>query len=162
MPVATSATYSQEDIQQILQIAFSRQVETGDFSREQLLEIAAELGISAQLLQSAEQEWLQQQGWQHKRQDFDRYRQHQLRKSGIKYLIVNSFLLILNGLTGFGFPWAVYVLIFWGMGLSLHVWNVFGSKGEDYEQAFQQWYRRHQFRHFVNGWAGKLGRLLSA
>lgn len=162
MPAATSATYSQEDIQHILQIALSRQVETGEFSREQLLEIATELGISAQLLQLAEQEWQQQQSLKRKRQDFDLYRQQQLRKSGIKYLIVNGFLLILNSLTGLGFPWAVYVLVIWGLSLSLQAWNVYSSKGEDYERAFQQWYRRHQLRHFVSGWAGKLGKLLSA
>jgi len=38
-------SYHQEDIQQILNIAIARQVHKGEFSREQLLEIAAELEI---------------------------------------------------------------------------------------------------------------------
>ncbi|MBW4551234.1 MAG: 2TM domain-containing protein [Aphanocapsa sp. GSE-SYN-MK-11-07L] len=158
----TSGAYSQEDIQQILHIAIVQQVDTGEFSREQLLEIAAELGISPQLLQIAEQEWQQQQSLQRQRQDFDAYRQHQLRQSGIKFLIVNSFLVSLNILMGFGFPWSVYVLLCWGLGLSLKTWKVYASRGEDYERAFQQWYRRHQLRHFVSGWVGKIGRLLNA
>ncbi len=157
-----SGAYTQEDIQQILHIAIAQQVDTGEFSREQLLEIAAELGISPQLLQIAEQEWQQQQSLQRQRQDFDTYRRHYLRQSGIKYLIVNSFLVGLNALMGFSTPWSLYVLLFWGLGLSLKTWKVYASRGEDYERAFQQWYRRHQLRHFVNGWVGKIGKLLSA
>ena len=50
--------YQQEDIQQILNLAIARQGDGEEFSREHLVEIAAELGISPDTLLEAEQEWL--------------------------------------------------------------------------------------------------------
>src|SRR4028118_1350821 len=85
-------SYHQEDIQQILNLAIARQASGGEFSHEQLVEIAVELGISAETLQEAEQEWLVQQKDGQKRQEFNSYRRSKLQKRFGKYAIVNSFL----------------------------------------------------------------------
>ena len=146
----TSRSYHQEDIQQILQIAIARQVHEGEFSREQLLEIAAELEISPACLQVAEQEWLAQQGLLQKRQAFNTYRRGKLRKRFGNYVIVNSFLLLLNLASAGALSWSLYVVLFWGLGLGLSTWNTYQNKGEDYERAFQKWYRQHQLKQSVN------------
>lgn len=143
-------TYHQEDIQQILQIAIARQAYLGEFTREQLLEIAAELEISPESLQAAEQEWLTQQTDIQKRLDFNKFRRRRLQKRLGRYGIVNSFFVLLN-LVGSGeLSWSLYILLFWGLFLGLDVWNNFHPHGEEYEIAFQRWYRQRQIKHSIN------------
>ncbi|HEY9729347.1 MAG TPA: 2TM domain-containing protein [Chroococcales cyanobacterium] len=137
-------SYHQEDIQQILNIAIARQSDGGELSREQLMEIADELGISAENLLEAEQEWLIQQDQRQKHREFNLYRHSQLKKRFGKYLIVNSFLVGLNVLTTGELSWSLYILLFWGLGLGLNAWNTYQLEGEEYERAFQTWYRKHQ------------------
>ncbi|HBB32035.1 MAG TPA: hypothetical protein DDZ80_08050 [Cyanobacteria bacterium UBA8803] len=137
-------SYRQEDIQQILNLAIAHQANSSEFSHDQLVEIAAELGISAEKLQDAEQEWLlKQQEWQ-KRHEFDSYRRHKLRQQMGKYLIVNSFLGLINLISIGYLSWSLYILLFWGLGLGLRAWNTYQLKGDEYEQAFQKWYRKQQ------------------
>jgi len=143
-------SYHQEDIQQILNIAIARQVHKGEFSREQLLEIAAELEISPECLQAAERDWLVQQSDIQKRQEFNVYRRGKLQKRFGNYLIVNSFLVLLN-LVGAGeLSWSLYILLFSGLGLGFDTWNTYLYDGEDYERAFQKWHRNHQLKQSVN------------
>lgn len=153
MSVAESRTthlYSQEDIQQILQIAIARQASEGEFSREQLFEIAAELDISPECLQAAEWDWIAQQGQLQKRQAFNTYRQRRLKRHLSKYLIVNSFLVTLNVVSTNNLSWSVYVLLGWGLILTLQAWNTHQSQGEEYEKAFRKWHRKHQLRQSLN------------
>lgn len=157
-------SYQQEDIQQILNIAITRQSNGGEFSREQLIEIADELGISAETLLEAEQEWLIQQEQRQKHREFNLYRHSQLKKRFGKYLIVNSFLVGLNVLTAGGLSWSLYILLFWGLGLGLNAWNTYQLEGEEYERAFQTWYRKHQLSQIarslysrVNTWIKSVG-----
>jgi hypothetical protein len=143
-------SYHQEDIQQILQIAIARQAHEGEFSREQLLEIAAELEISPECLQAAEREWLFQQADVQKRQEFHIYRRRKLQKRFGNYAIVNSFLVLLNLVSAGDLSWSLYVMLFWGLGLGLDTWNTYQYKGEEYERAFQKWHRQHQLKQSVN------------
>lgn len=143
-------SYHQEDIQQILQIAITRQVHEGEFSREQLLEIAAELEISPECLQVAESEWLAQQGEVQKRQAFNIYRRGKLQKRLGNYAIVNSFLLLLNLAIAGELTWSLYVLLLWGLGLGLNTWNTYQHRGEDYERAFQKWHRQQRLKQSMN------------
>jgi hypothetical protein len=137
-------SYQQEDIQQILNLAIARQASSGEFSREQLEEIATELGISTQTLREAEQEWLVKQGSQQQRQEFNLYRRRQLQQRGAKFLIFNSFLVGLNFISAGVLSWSLYILLFWGLGLALNTWNTLQMQGEEYEQAFQRWNRKQQ------------------
>jgi len=143
-------SYHQEDIQQILQIAIARQAYEGEFSRAQLLEIAAELEISPDCLQIAEQEWLSQQGKLQQRQAFNTYRRSKFKQHFGNYVIVNSFLVPLDLVSTHHLSWSLYVLLLWGLGLGLDAWNTFQSEGEEYERAFQKWYRKHQLRQSIN------------
>lgn len=151
-----SRSYQQEDIQQILNLAIARQANDGEFTRDQLVEIASELGISTATLQEAEQEWLVQQKEGLKRQEFNRYRRARLQKSVGKYMIVNSFFVGLNFLTAGEVSWSLYILLFWGLGLGLNTWNTFQLQGEEYEKAFRRWYRKHQIAESItsriNNW----------
>lgn len=144
--------YSQEDVQQILQLAIARQADDNkEFSHEVLLEIAAELDIPLETLKLAEDDWVAKQGEIQHRQAFNVYRKRRFKKRAGNYAIVNTFLLSMDFITGGGISWSLYVVLFWGMFVGLDGWNTFQTKGEDYEAAFQRWYRKHQLkRSFTN------------
>lgn len=141
-----SLAYRQEDIQQILQLAIACQAYEGEFSHEQLVEIAAELEISPECLQAAERDWLKQNLVQQKRQAFDQYRWGKLKQKIGKYLIVNTFLVAINLVSAATLSWSLYVLLGWGLWLALQAWKTFPPRGEAYEQAFQRWERKHQLK----------------
>jgi hypothetical protein len=157
-----SRSYHQEDIQQILNLAIARQSDGGELSREQLIEIAGELGISTEILLQAEQDWLLQQQERQKHRDFNLYRQSQLKRRFGKYLIVNLFLVCLNLLTQGQLSWSLYILLFWGFGLSLNAWNTYQLQGEDYERSFQRWYRKHQLTQVAQSLYSRINTWLKA
>lgn len=154
MAVETKTThyYSQEDVQQILQLAIARQADekNKEFSYEQLCEIAAELEISPSALQQAEREWLVQQGEMQQRLAFNTYRRGKFKRGLGKYAIVNSVLLLVDLLSGGSLSWSLYVVLFWGLAVGLDGWKAYQTEGEDYEAAFQRWYRKHQVKQLFN------------
>ncbi len=143
--------YTQEDVQQILQLAITRQVDNNDqeFSYQQILEIATELQISPDTLQQAERDWLTKQSEVEQRKAFNLYRQSKLKKRLGNYAIINIFFLAMDSISG-GLSWSLYILIACGLLISLDIWNTFQTKGEDYEIAFQNWNRNHQIKKTIN------------
>ncbi len=151
-------SYSQEDVQQILNLALAQHPTSGtELSYAQLLEIADELGIPAEALKGAENKWLTYQGASEKRQEFDLYRRSKLDDKLGKYVITNTCLVALNFLTGFGVPWSLYVLIFWGMGVGLDAWKFFYQRqGQAYDKSFQSWERKQKIHKSITSVIDKL------
>lgn len=112
-------TYSSDDVQKILQLAMARKQEEF-FSKEQMSEMASELGISGELLKSAEQEWLTQAQVRKEQQTRREIKRRGFRAHLISYLAVNTFLIVLNLATTPGDFWAIYPLAGWGLGLFMH------------------------------------------
>ena len=144
-------SYSQEDVQQILQLAIARQVDDNDqeFSYQQILEIATELQISPDILQQAERDWLGKQNEVEQRKAFNLYRQSKFKKRLGNYAIINIFFIGMDLISG-GISWSLYILLACGLAISLDIWNTFQTKGEDYEIAFQRWNRNHQIKQTIN------------
>lgn len=111
--------YRSEDVQRILQLAMAHQQEE-EFSQEQLLEMASELDISPNTLQGAEQEWLAQRKETQEQQTLKTRRRREFRAHLIPYVAVNTSLVLLNLITCPTYFWAVYPLMGWGLGLTLH------------------------------------------
>ncbi|HEY9301935.1 MAG TPA: 2TM domain-containing protein, partial [Phormidium sp.] len=112
--------------------------------------------IDLQTLELAESEWLARQGEERKRQEFNLYRRSRFKKHFGRYAITNSFLMLFNFVAVGHLTWSLYLVLLWGLGLGLNAWNTFQSDGEEYERAFQQWYRRYQFKETVNSFFDKL------
>ncbi|MDZ8183490.1 MAG: 2TM domain-containing protein [Nostoc sp. ChiSLP02] len=157
-------SYSQEDVQQILNLAIARQANDKDteFSYEQLLEIAAELEISPESLKLAERDWIMQQSQVQQRRAFDTYRKRMLQKRLGNYAIFNSFLILVDLIAGGGISWSVYILLFCGLPVGLDIWNTFQIKGEEYEMAFQRWNRKHQIKKTISTVLNKWFKALQA
>ncbi|VEP15405.1 conserved hypothetical protein [Hyella patelloides LEGE 07179] len=108
-------TYSNEEVQQILREA--TMIQKDDYiSPEQLQEIAAEVGISAETLQKAEKAWLEQQKASHKQA---KKRKEFIRFHLIPYLAVSIFLVLLNLATTPRDFWSVYPILGWGLGVTI-------------------------------------------
>jgi hypothetical protein len=145
-------SYSQEEVQQILQLAIARQTDDRDqeFSYQQIMEIAAELQISPEAVKQAEFDWIAQQNEVQQRKAFDLYRQGKFKKRLGNYAIINSFFILIDLLGGATLSWSLYILVFCGLAIVLDIWNTFQSKGEEYEIAFQKWNRKHQIKQTIN------------
>ncbi|MBD2243750.1 2TM domain-containing protein [Nostoc sp. FACHB-888] len=131
-------TYDSEDVQKILQIALTRRQE-GEFSREQLIEMASELGISSDILEKTEKNWLIQQEEERSKRTFNAFRRRAFGTHFVSFIAVNLFLILLNLITSPSYFWVIFPILGWGLGLFFHWWSVYQSKSEDYEIAFQKW-----------------------
>ncbi|HHP7245265.1 MAG TPA: 2TM domain-containing protein [Elainellaceae cyanobacterium] len=151
-------SYSQEDVQEILELAIARQVRKGDvLSRGQLFEIADEMGIPVRELEIAEREWLQGEG--RDRVEFNRYRRINFRQHVVKYLIVNGFLVLIDLVTFGDGAWALsfslYIALIWGLFLTLDGWRTYQTEGRAYENAFQRWRRQRWLKRSVGGFLNR-------
>ncbi|NJL02956.1 MAG: hypothetical protein HC838_17140 [Spirulinaceae cyanobacterium RM2_2_10] len=145
----SSTTYQQDDIHEILELAIARQPYEGEFSRAQLLEIAAELDISPEQITQAEQEWVIRKQVDRDRQVFDRQRLSQFRHEAGRAAIMSGFIVLLSIAI---WPKLLYLCIFTGCSVALKAWQTF-HKGDAYERAFQNWQRRRQLHSTVtNVW----------
>jgi hypothetical protein len=109
--------YSTEEVQQILVQAMGQNQQEG-FSRSQLEDMATDLGISAEALTWAEEnfEEVAQSAESVSMQSLQRHRFLQQLRT---YAVVNAFLLALNFSLSGTITWAIYPLLGWGMGLLL-------------------------------------------
>lgn len=146
-------SYSHEDIQQILQLAIAKHHTEEELTRQQLWEIAAELDINNATIQAAERDWLEHKEIDRQRRAFDLHRRQQFKHKLTKYAIVNAFLVSLNLITAGTISWSLFVLLFWGLGVTLSGWKAYQSQGEEYERAFQRWAFQNEVRQTVaNVW----------
>ena len=149
-------SYTQEQVQQILNVAIAQQTYEGEFSRQQLFEIADELGIPPQCLTAAEQSWLQHHAESQARLTFDLHRRGELRHKAERFGLVSSCLLLLNVLTGFASPWCLFVIGPLALKLGFDTWTVYYPDEASYERAFRKWSRKRHLSAFVNRWWSRL------
>jgi 2TM domain len=116
--------YTSEDVQNILKLAMARSQEDS-FSQQQLEEMATELGINADVLKYAQQEWVVQNKISHQRQEILKRRKRGFMAHLIPYIAVNTFLIILNLVTTPKICWAIYPIAGWGLGLFFHGWAAY-------------------------------------
>ena len=119
-------TYNSEEMQQILEVAF-RQKQKGEYTREQIIEIASELGVSSESLQAAEQEWLKNNVEVKKEQMSNSQQRKDFKSHLFAFLAINGFLVLLNLVVSPGYFWAIYPILGWGLGLLLHGIKVYIS-----------------------------------
>ena len=143
-------SYSQEDLQQILNIAIARHHTDEQLSRQQLWEIASELDISNAIIQAAEKDWLEQKLVDRQRHAFNLYRRQKFKQKLTKFAIVNIFLVSLNVIAVGSLSWSLYILLFWGLGIALNGWKAYQTQGEEYDRAFQRWSFQNEVKQTVS------------
>jgi len=139
-------SYSEQEVQQILQFAISKQSYQGGFNRQQLLEMAKELDISPETLEQAEKDYWETQVLTQQRQAFDKARWNKCKQHAGTYVIVNAFLMTLNFVINNTISWSLFPLLGWGVGLAFDFWECYTLEGEDYEDEFQKWLNKQEKR----------------
>ena len=145
-----SESYSHEDVQQILQLAIAKKPIDGDVSRVQLLEMADELGISLENLDSAEKQWLDKQDELKERQQFETFRRKTFKQNFIRYVIVNVFVISLDLVLFRSANFGLTIALLWGLILALNTWKAYEMDSEDYENAFGKWRLKKQIGKSIN------------
>jgi hypothetical protein len=149
-------TYLQEDIQEILHIAICRKQDNEEMTRQDLLDIAKDLGISPRDLELAEQQWNLQKQEADEKLVFNAYRQNRLKQNLIQFGIVNSFLILINLVIWHGIGFAAFVFLTWGLFLTLRAWKTYQLEGEDYEAAFKAWKLKKNVGKSINAFTDKV------
>ena len=148
--------YASEDAQQILQIAIAKETESGDLTRIQLAEIAAELNIAPETLWSAEREWISLQSESAQQQLFNQQRRQEFRGHLVQFGIVVGFLLLL----GIKFSWILSAGIFaglvWAIPLTLQGMKAYSSSGYRYQKDFEKWSRKRKVKQSVKSLFNRL------
>jgi hypothetical protein len=119
-------TYNSEEMQQILEVAFKRK-QQGEYTREQIIEIASELGVSSESLQAAEQEWLKNNVKVKKEKMSHSQQRKEFKSHLFAFMAINGFLVLLNLGVSPGYFWAIYPILGWSLGLLLHGIKVYTS-----------------------------------
>ncbi len=112
-------TYSSDEVQKILQLAMTSKQEES-FSEKQLSEMATELGISPELLKTAQQEYFIQTKASKEKEARRKTMRGGFKAHLISFLAVNAFLVVLNLTTTPRDFWAIYPISGWGLGLFMH------------------------------------------
>ncbi|MEO1399991.1 MAG: 2TM domain-containing protein [Cyanobacteria bacterium J06635_1] len=126
-----SPTYSHEEVEQILRQA-SQIDQTSGISRDQLFDMAAELGLSVEVIQTAEGQWLNQQAELKLKAEQRSRRRTAFQAHLIPYLFVNVLLVMINLSTTPHDFWSIYPILGWGLGLALHGVHIFRVAQKDH------------------------------
>ncbi|MEY3299330.1 MAG: hypothetical protein RLZZ597_2590 [Cyanobacteriota bacterium] len=142
----------------------ARQTDSGELSRAQLLEIAEELGISAEVLAEAEREWDVKKYEIADQRQFDRERKQRFKHGLSQFCFFIGFLVVIllltSGAVGFGLASMTHFLanVFlyllgapWGLKLAWDWWRIYRPNEYSYTKEFQRWRRKQQMRRAVGG-----------
>lgn len=145
--------YSEEAARDILKRAVDMQVQERDFTETQLREMAEELGISETVLARAQQSWLAERETTEVRsatiaeqRAFEAEQRSDLQTHIGVFVLVNTFLFLLNLLTGPGTWWFIYPFLSWGLGLAIHVWTHRLKMQNLDEEEFLKWRAKRQIK----------------
>lgn len=129
-------TYTEQEAEDILRAA-TRQ-SGGSVSRDRLLQMAEELGISIESLSQAEYQVKTQGAELRDRKEFEGQKRASFLTHLGTYLTVNIGLLLLNVVTSGHISWALFPMLGWGIGLGAHFVSTI-IHGADFEREFERW-----------------------
>jgi hypothetical protein len=141
--------YSEDEAQQILQIAAKKSLSDG-MSRDELVRAAAELGISESEILKAEHEvqsqrdelMRQQEEFQLKK-EFRIYRRRRVLDKIWSFVSANSLFVFIWFFTGMGYFWPIWVFGFWGVTLIGGILQELLNPAET-ERLYAKWLARKQ------------------
>jgi hypothetical protein len=84
-------TYSEEQVDQILRYALAKRTNGQNLTKQQIYEIASDMGVSEADFLASVQEWQSTQAVRKEQLEFDKYKKKSLQANVLKYAIVNSF-----------------------------------------------------------------------
>lgn len=130
-----------EDVEAILRLAVNRQGQDTETLRQRLEASAAELGISPEALQKAEEDYravkASEQEAVRAREEARQARRRRIRGLAahwIPFLAVNVLLHVINFALSPQTYWALWPLMGWGIGMFSHTWSVLTCDEKDLKE----------------------------
>ncbi len=108
-------------------------------SRERLLALSAELGISSVALEEAERSYLANKEDENLRARFDHHRRSKFWNSVAGSVGTMVICCAVDLITTHWITWAYWVVLPCLWSIASSAWETFGQRGEDYEKAFLKW-----------------------
>jgi len=129
--------YSEQEAEEILRLASQS---TGEgISRERLLRMAEELGISPEAVASAADTVRTQRTELAERREFVTAQRRAFFSHLVSYIVVNLGLVAINLVTQHRITWAIWPILGWGIGIAAQASQTFFQGSEGNEQEFQKW-----------------------
>ncbi len=151
--MANGKQYSRQELQEILDVALSKQSQPGDFGEAELLETARELGLSPEQVAAAEAEITERRELKVLVDAAKRSARKSFTSHLLSYVLVNAGLLAVNVLEGAPW-WFQWPLLGWGLAVAVHVvnlvrtseaeWQAFAIRQRDRERRKAQRYQAKQ------------------
>lgn len=138
--------YSEDEVREILNRAAGMQLQGRDFSRDHLVEMASELGISSEQVVAAERAWLAEQRDDEEWKRFLSHRRQSFRQQVISYVLTIGFLAAINLFTSPDFFWFVFPALGWGLGLAFGASSLMQTEGEEVEKEYDKWLLKQEKR----------------
>lgn len=158
--------YSDEEAREILKRAVDYQSQDElQYSRDQLLNLGREMGLSEDAIIKAEQAHLARKGVETpvvpkpstptfleipieaEEMAFRRHRMQEFQQNLTSYAIVIPFLFLINFFTtGLDPLWAIYPALGWGIGVLFHYYSARQTEGDEYEKQFDDWLEKRETR----------------
>jgi len=129
--------YSKEEVDAILGRAIDRERSVDGLSHEELLSVAREVGVSPESLEKAASEIVLEQREKTELADLRSDAWRGFVGHLIPYVFVNSLLVLLNFATTH-FPWALFPILGWGIGLFSHLMAVAFPSRERLERRLER------------------------
>lgn len=136
--------YTQEEMELILQRALSQKSQGGDISREQLIEVGKELGLTEQDLERAvADEKHNGTALKEAREEVLEKKKQGWKEHFLWYIGVNSITMGLNFMQEDGrFTWALFMLLGWGIGMASHTITTFFPDKKKLDKAARKLLRK--------------------
>ena len=135
--------YQEEEAEAILRLA-ARRGATGGMSREALMRVAGEVGISPEEVEQAERQLSGQRDQTNLAAEFKRSQQVDFLERMASYAATSAFMIGIWYFTGRGFFWPAFVILAMGIGVATDVPKYLFVGGSSYQQAFSRWLAKRE------------------
>lgn len=121
----------------IVASALRRQRSRDRVPLDDLVEIAAELGVSRSAVEAAARHLATERDMEYAREEWRARQKREFRDHLVSYVIVNAFLIILD-FTISGGVWWYFAFLGWGIDLAFHAYFTFFLSPEQVEEGARQ------------------------
>ena len=139
--------FTVNEVEAILRRALHRKRDSGEITRDELVETARELGLDPREVERAIQEQRKFGEIDSAREEFKQKQKVEFYNHLRSYLIVNGALILLDLLVSRG-TWFFYPMVFWGIGLAFHASHAFNPCEREIERGARKILRKRQRRQF--------------
>jgi len=138
--------YTPEEVSAIVRRALEKRAgDDGAVSYDELAETAREMNISPERLQAAIEEHEDSYELEKAREKVLRRRRSEFNAHLRSYLIVNGALIVINLLTTW-YPWAIWPIVGWGIGLAFHASSALFPNERDVDRAARSLLRKQRYK----------------